>query len=278
MIPAQQQPAQVVRVLRMPAVLDQGGVTELTNELSDAASSDTAVIVIAPVSAELGSAVGEDQLGPLAQASAHARLVILGSPGQVLPELRGNGVHVADYNSAKALEASLGDVQGVDHGTLAVHPLARLLQFTKNRIGTGHDQLILALVAALALVGLVLGGLLYARSEGRRPASLQRRTSSRRPASAPGSASRPSSPRQPAQSRRTITQLPQDPRLPTSGPALVRSELCPEGYVEFGGCLRHVRWADSRLAPPAVGEWVDVQRDSGRLLALPSRRTSNGRQ
>jgi hypothetical protein len=57
-----------------------------------------------------------------------------------------------------------------------------------------------------------------------------------------------------------------DPSLPSSGRAIVHSELAPDGYVELEGCLRRVRWAGPG-EPPAVGAHVRVEQRGNRLVA-----------
>jgi hypothetical protein len=271
-------PAPLVRVVRTGPTLDDFAVGKLTVELQEATASFATMIVIVPASPRLAQSVGPQQLARLALASeGGARLVFVGGPGDVLPAFRRNGVRFTDYRSAKALEAHFGDAKGVDQGTLSVGPLASLLA-SPNKAGGGHGlPIMILLVAGLVLSAIALAGrVLYARSRGGRRPTCQTLLS---PVPA-GTvrAGTPWSPRPPASRASRRPQFPPDARLPTSGAAVVRSELHPDGYVELGSCLRRVRWAQSRIAPPAPGEWVDVQVDNGRLLAFPSRHARNGRQ
>lgn len=120
--------------------------------------------------------------------------------------------------------------------------------------GLGASQLA---IAALALAALGLGFLAGSRRRPR-PAG---------PAAAGAAAPRHTAgalPRRPE--RRRPAPVAPDPSLPSEGRGLVRSEFDPDGYVELEGCLRRVRWA-AREEPPAVGEYVRVERRGRHLLA-----------
>ncbi|WP_157591835.1 hypothetical protein [Solirubrobacter soli] len=69
--------------------------------------------------------------------------------------------------------------------------------------------------------------------------------------------------------------------LPRS-PAVVRTELYPDGYVELDGFLRRVRWAQDGVPAPAPGQPVDVvegpQRELFALAAPARHRTTRSQQ
>jgi hypothetical protein len=114
-------------------------------------------------------------------------------------------------------------------------------------------------VGIIALAALGVGFL----AGSRRRAVAQRRAASSAP-SATAPPRRTAAPQR-VERRRPIA-IAADPSLPSSGRAIVHSELQPDGYVELEGCLRRVRWA-APGEPPAVGASVRVEQRGNRLVA-----------
>jgi hypothetical protein len=54
-----------------------------------------------------------------------------------------------------------------------------------------------------------------------------------------------------------------------SRPAVLRSALHPEGYVELDGRLVRARWGGEGEAPSEPDSWVAVEEQDGRLWAFP---------
>jgi hypothetical protein len=115
------------------------------------------------------------------------------------------------------------------------------------------------LVGIIALAAVGLGFLTGSR---RHPPARRRTTG---PAPSATAAPQRTAPPQRVQRRRPVASAP-DPSLPSSGRAIVHSELAPDGYVELEGCLRRVRWA-APGEPPAVGAQVRVEQRGNRLVA-----------
>jgi hypothetical protein len=254
------EPELAVRVVRMPSSLGSRGVQQLAAELRIAGDS-SAVLVLATGSPELAGSVRGDSLRELAEAARSSRLFVLGDATAVVRSFRQERVPYEPVGSAADLRARLdvdtGErVDAVDGGTLSGPSLSYLLAPPEDGDG-GLGPLILVL-AALGLGGLVLAGRHLRAGHGSDPQPNALRERAPSPAKLPR---RTTPPRPP---------VPDDPRLPTSGRALVRSELHPEGYVELGSCLRRARWAEAGVEPPAPGGWVEVARERGRLIAFAS--------
>ena len=257
----------------MPSIVDATGVQELTQELT-AVPATTTVVVVAPASPKLAGTIGPEAFANLQMASRHAQLVIVGGPGDIVPAFKAHRVRYVGYRSAKQFDAYVKSHPGATRG---LGSLASLIGAPGN--GSGGQSVLTWAVVALVAGGVGLGvRRLHARIAEPRPAErprLKAPVGSRHEAvlTSPRPAHRPRRP--------VLANVPGPLRnvdLPTSGPARVRSELDPDGYVELDGCMRRVRWAAPRTAPPAPGQWVEVADDHGRMIAVPSRQVRKGGQ
>jgi hypothetical protein len=257
-----------VRVLDMPSTLGPAGMHQLATELRVAEAS-TVVVVRTPRSLKLAPSVTDGAVAELAAASAASQPYVIGDTGEVLTFLQRSGVRFERISSQAELPREVVRSDAVDGGTLSGSSLKSLLGPAPESSDGGVSKSLIVL-AALLLGALGLGA--------RRMLAPRRRPSVPVP-HAPDGVTDARRPRpSPPTPRRRRPPLPDDPRLATSGRALVRSELRPEGYVELASCLRRVRWGDPRREPPPPGEWVDVRGDHGRLTAFPSNRTGKGHQ
>jgi hypothetical protein len=248
-----------VRVLRIPASLGSEGIRQLSTELKIAGQSSALILVGAHGSPELDRSVGDDDLAELAGASATSTLFIRGDAPGLLSAFAAAGVRFEQVDSAGELRESLGvdRLEGLDGGSLSGESLSSLLGPSEEAAG-GLSPLVVA-AAALGLGALAFGARhlrVALRRDGRRYVT-------REPVHGPAP--------EPVRTRRRRSPVPvDDARLPASGRARVRSELHPEGYVELASCLRRARWADARVEPPGPGQWVEVDRRHGALIAFPS--------
>ena len=256
----------VVRVLDMPSTLGPAGIHQLATELRVAAAS-TVVVVRTTGSLKLVRSGTDDAVAELAAASETSQPYVIGDAGEALAFLRQAGVRFEQISSPAELPRDVAHREAVDGGTLSGSSLQSLLGPAPESDGGVSKSVIV--VAALLLGALGLGA--------RRMLAPRRRPSFPVPDAPGGPDTRRPRPSPPTPRRRR-PPLPDDPRLATSGRALVRSELVPEGYVELASCLRRVRWGDPRREPPPPGEWVEVRGDHGRLTAFPSNRTGKGHQ
>jgi hypothetical protein len=277
-----------VRALALPAELDAAGMLELATEMR-LAGQQAVVLVQGPASARVSGPVPEDVLEELHNAAAGVQLDVLVEPGNGDPgdaaafvsAFDADHVYVQPGASVGALaEPDLRDrVAGLTQCAAPCQPTepiadrGELMRMLGDPIpldgslgsdplptkgGAGIDPKLIA-APAIVLIGLAVAFLLAARRPRQAPAP---RPDDVNPSSAPPA------PRPPRRHPRPTT--PHDPSLPSSGRALVHSELHPDGYVELDGCLRRVRWAGSG-APPAPGESVRVESHGGRLVARPGR-------
>jgi hypothetical protein len=251
-----------VWVVRMPSALGEKGLAQLTAQLQAAGAAST-VVLYATDSAQLADNI-DAALTKLRIAAEHSRLVVVGNASDIFTRFRQAGVSFKLISAPADLWANLEPPVAVtDNGTL----LATSLPGS----GSGPSALIFV-VSALALGALALAG-------GRVYQSRTRRPQVREPLASPAPRRRPEPPPSP-QPRARVQRRPtvaSDARLPTSGRALVRTELVPDGYVELAGCLRRVHWAEPRATPTAPGGWVEVRVHQGRLIAFPSGRTGKER-
>ena len=234
--PAPAPPA--VRVLALPVHPTSNAIQRLAAELR-AAGVSTLVIVHTEGPPQLAGSVSERALGELADAARSARLGVAGDAG-TYASFRGAGV----------------PFEAVASSTLAAAP-----------DDGGRGPLILAIVGALVLAILAAA------------ASMRQRAAAGGPATPPERRVAPAPPPRPAPAPRQRSRRPparDDASFPAQGRALVRSTLQPEGYVEIASCLRRARWAEPRTEPPAPGQWVHVEVERGRLVALPSNRPRKG--
>jgi hypothetical protein len=250
-----------VRVVRMPPGLGERGLAQLTAELQ-AAGAASMVVLYATDSARLADNV-DDALKTLRIAAEHSRLLVVGNASDTFTRFGQAGVRFKPITAPADLWASLEPhIDITDRGTLSA----------TSPGGRGGPSALLFVVSALALGALALAGGWVYKSRTRRPRVRKPLASS---APRPRPEPRPSpQPRARVQRRPTVAS---DARLPTSGRALVRTELVPDGYVELAGCLRRAHWAEPRAEPTAPGGWVEVRVHQGRLIALPSRRTGKER-
>ena len=257
------EPRLAVRVVRMPSALGEKGLAQLTAQLQ-AAGAASMVVLYATDSARLADNI-DDALNKLRIAAEHSRLLVVGNAGDIFTRFRDAGVNFKPVSAPADLWANLEPPVAVaDGGTLSATSLPG---------SGGGPSALLFVVSALALGALALASGWVYRSRTRRP-QVREPLASPAPRRRPEPAPKPQ-PRGRVQRRPTVAS---DAGLPTSGRALVRTELVPDGYVELAGCLRRVHWAEARAEPTAPGGWVEVRVHQGCLLAFPSGRTGKERE
>lgn len=255
------EPQLAVRVVRMPSALGEKGLAQLTAQLQ-AAGAASMVVLYATDSARLADNI-DDALNKLRIAAEHSRLLVVGNASDIFRRFREAGVSFKPVSAPADLWANLEPPVAVaDGGTLSAASLP----------GGDGPSALLFVVSALALGALALAGGWVYQSRTRRP-QVREPLASPAPRRRPEPAPNPQ-PRGRVQRRPTVAS---DAGLPTSGRALVRTELVPDGYVELAGCLRRVHWAEARAEPTAPGGWVEVRVHQGCLLAFPSGRTDKER-
>lgn len=251
-----------LRVVRMPSALGEKGLAQLSAQLQ-AAGAANMVVLYATDSARFAGNI-DDALKKLRIAAEHSRLLVVGNASDIFTRFREAGVSFTPVSAPADLWANLEPPVAVtDAGTLSATSLPG---------SGGGPSALLFVVSALALGALALAGGSVYQSRTRRP-QVREPLASPAPRRPPAPAPNPQ-PRGRVQRRATVAS---DAGLPTSGRALVRTELVPDGYVELAGCLRRVHWAEARAEPTAPGGWVEVRVHQGRLLAFASRRTGKER-
>jgi hypothetical protein len=286
-----------VRVMRVPDRLTASGLSSLADALAAGAGAGGTLVVV-PVDAAVTGTVSGDTVGKLAEVTRLTVVLVPGGAGgdaarvlsafaeatyaldgatlgavrddrllaRVAPRSRCNGCEppVTSVADVDGLREAMGTTGGktFDRHDLPTTSMASALGGVTARGGGGGagGALKLAVLALIAL-GLALAGRALLASRGTEPRTAFAR-SRQGAAPSPMPVSSPPARAGGRRPRKAVTV-----HLPTSGDAIVRSELQPDGYVELAQCLRRARWTDTRTPPPATGEWVHVETDRDGLVA-----------